>query len=108
MPEKHPQRSHLLAQARSKASEVPLETAEVAADVAALAVETARVGNAHLTGDSITGALIAEAACRASARLVEINLVGEVDPRLARASDAVKRAAAAREEALRIGEEVMR
>jgi hypothetical protein len=39
---------------------------------------------------------------------VEINLVGRHDPRQARASEAVKRAAAAREDALRAREEVMR
>jgi methenyltetrahydrofolate cyclohydrolase len=108
MPEKHPQRRSKLADARSHASEVPLETAEVAADVAELAAETARVGSANLTGDAVTGAVLAEAACRAAARLVEINLMGEDDPRLARASEAVRRAAVAREEALRVGEEVVR
>ncbi len=81
MPEKHPQRKHKLEEARSHAAEMPVETAEVAAGVAVLAAETAKAGNPHLAGDAITGALLAEAACRA---------------------------AAAREEALRVGEEVMR
>jgi formiminotetrahydrofolate cyclodeaminase len=108
MPERHPLRERRLEEAQSKAAEVPLETAEAAAVVAEQAAEAARVGNAHLTGDAITGALLAEAACRSAARLVEINLAGRVDPRQARASEAVKRAAAAREQALRAGEEVMR
>ena len=108
MPERHPQRKHKLEAARSKAAEVPLETAEAAARVAELAAETAKVGNVHLMGDSVTGATIAEGASRAAARLVEINLVGRVDPRLARASDATRRAAAAREHALAVTEEVMR
>jgi methenyltetrahydrofolate cyclohydrolase len=108
MPERHPLRERRLEDAQSKAAEVPLATAEAAAEVAEHAAQTARVGNVHLTGDAITGALLAEAACRAAARLVEINLAGRDDPRQARATDAVKRAAAAREDALRAREEVMR
>ena len=108
MPERHPLRGSRLEAARSNAAEVPLETAEAAARVAELAAETARVGNVHLMGDSVTGATLAEGASRAAARLVEINLVGRVDPRLARASDAIRRAAAARENALAVTEEVMR
>jgi methenyltetrahydrofolate cyclohydrolase len=108
MPERHPLRERRLEDAQSKAAEVPLATAEAAAEVAEHAAQTARVGNVHLTGDAITGALLAEAACRAAARLVEINLAGRVDPRQARATEAVKRAALAREDALRAGEEVMR
>jgi formiminotetrahydrofolate cyclodeaminase len=108
MPEKHPQRESTLEAARSRAAEVPLETAEAAAEIAELAAEAARTGNEHLTGDAITGALLAEGACRAAVRLVEINLAGRVDPRLARASEAARRAAAAREDALRVAEEVMR
>jgi methenyltetrahydrofolate cyclohydrolase len=100
MPERHPLRERKLEDAQSKAAEVPLATAEAAAEVAEHAAEAARVGNAHLTGDAITGALLAEAACRAAAALVEINLVGRVDARQARATEAVKRAAAAREDAL--------
>ena len=108
LPEKHPQRESRLAEARSHAAEMPLGTAEAAAEVAQLAAETARVGNAHLKGDAIAAVLLAEAACRAAARLVEINLAGLADPRLARAAEATRRAGAAREEALRVCEEVMR
>jgi formiminotetrahydrofolate cyclodeaminase len=108
MPERHPLRGSRLEAARSNAAEVPLETAEAAARVAELAAETARVGNVHLMGDSVTGATLAEGASRAAARLVEINLVGRDDARLARASDAIRRAAAARENALAVTEGVMR
>ena len=108
MPEKHPQREAKLEAARSKASEVPLATAEAAAEIAALAAETARTGNQHLAGDAVTGALLAEGACRAAAQLVEINLVGRDDPRVTRAGDAARRAAAARDEALRVREEAVR
>jgi methenyltetrahydrofolate cyclohydrolase len=108
LPEKHPQRATRLAESRSRAAEVPLETAEAAATVAGLATEAARVGNIHLTGDAVTGAVLAEAACRSAAQLVEINLAGHDDPRLARAGDAVRRASAARDDALAAREEVMR
>jgi formiminotetrahydrofolate cyclodeaminase len=108
MPEQHPERRARLEKARSKAAEVPLETAEATATLAGLAAETARVGNIHLTGDAVTGAVLAEAACRSAAQLVEINLAGHDDPRLARAGDAVRRASAARDDALAAREEVMR
>jgi formiminotetrahydrofolate cyclodeaminase len=108
MPDHHPLRERKLEAARSNAAEVPLETAEAAARVAELAAETAKVGNIHLMGDSVTGATIAEGASRAAARLVEINLIGRSDPRLGRASDATRRAAAAREDALAVTEEVVR
>jgi methenyltetrahydrofolate cyclohydrolase len=108
MPERHPLRERRLEEARSNAAEVPLATAEASAEVAERAAEAARVGNVHLTGDATAGAVLAEAACRAAARLVEINLAGTGDPRQGRAAEAVRRAGAAREEALRAGEEVMR
>jgi formiminotetrahydrofolate cyclodeaminase len=108
MPEQHPERRARLEEARSKAAEVPLETAEATATLAGLAAETARVGNIHLTGDAVTGAVLAEAACRSAAQLVEINLAGHDDPRPARAGDAVRRASAARDDALAAREEVMR
>jgi formiminotetrahydrofolate cyclodeaminase len=108
LPEKHPDRERRLDEAQSDASEVPLAVAEAAARVAALAAEAAHTGGAHLQGDAITGALIAEAAARAAGSLVEINLAGRVDDRLARVGDATRRAGAAREEALRVREEVVR
>jgi methenyltetrahydrofolate cyclohydrolase len=108
LPEKHPARQGKLDQARSDASEVPLAVTEAAASVAALAAEAAQTGGAHLKGDAITAALLAEGAAQAAARLVEINLAGRDDERLTRVGDAARRAGAAREEALRAGEEVMR
>jgi methenyltetrahydrofolate cyclohydrolase len=108
LPDKHPDRQSRLEQARSDASEVPLAVAEASARVAELAAEAARGGSVHLCGDSITGALLAEAAAQAAARLVEINLVGRADDRLSRASEATRRAGVARDEALRVREEVMR
>jgi formiminotetrahydrofolate cyclodeaminase len=108
MPEQHPARAAQLEAAQSAAAEVPLETAEAAARVAELAAETARVGNLHLKGDSVSAAMLAEGASRAAARLVEINLAGGVDPRLDRAAEAIRRAATARQDALAVTEEVTR
>jgi formiminotetrahydrofolate cyclodeaminase len=108
LPEQHPERAAKLEAAHSAAADVPLETAEAAARVVELAAETARVGNLHLKGDSVSGAMIAEGASRAAGRLVEINLAGSDDERLARAAEAIRRAAAAREDALAVTEEVTR
>jgi methenyltetrahydrofolate cyclohydrolase len=109
LPPQHPKRERMLDQARSAAAEVPLAIAEAAAEVAELASEAARTGSEHLEGDSVTGAMLAEGACRASARLVEINLASRPDdPRLPRAAAAVRRAGAARDNALRAREGALR
>ena len=108
MPEQHPERAAKLEAAQSAAAEVPLEIAEASAHVAELAAETARVGNLHLKGDSVTAAMLGEGSSRAAARLVEINLAGSGDPRLDRAAEAIRRSAAAREDALAVTEEVTR
>jgi methenyltetrahydrofolate cyclohydrolase len=108
LPEKHRDREQRLDQARSDAAETPLGIAEEAATIAELAAEAAGTGNEHLRGDAITATLLAEGACRAAGRLVEINLAGRDDPRLARMDEATRRAGAAREEALRLAEEVVR
>jgi methenyltetrahydrofolate cyclohydrolase len=87
--------------ALSAAAEAPLLIAETAAEVASLAAETARTATTGLRGDAIAGSLLAEAAARAAAELVAINLAATPDdPRLGRARDASERAAAARSEAL--------
>jgi methenyltetrahydrofolate cyclohydrolase len=103
-----PERERRLEDARSDAAEAPLAIAEAAATIAELAAETARTGSTQLRGDAVTGALLAEAATQAATRLVEINLLGRVDERLGRAAEAARRAGAARDEALRVREEVMR
>jgi formiminotetrahydrofolate cyclodeaminase len=94
-------RGERLEAALSAAADPPLAVAEAAAEVAALAAVLARTGNPHLRGDSITGATLAEAACRAAVSLVEINLARQAqDPRLARAAELAARAADARAQAL--------
>jgi len=56
------------------ATDVPLEIAEVAAQVAELAGHLATVGNPNLKGDAVTGALLALAGARSALALVEINV----------------------------------
>jgi formiminotetrahydrofolate cyclodeaminase len=74
--------------ALSRAADVPLAIAETGVDVATLACELAERGNPNLRGDAATAVLLSEAAVRASAYLVEINLaMGEGDERVARARE---------------------
>lgn len=76
---------------RERTIDVPLELAETAAGVVDLALALAREGNPNVLGDAEAAAELARAVARVGARLVELNLRGADDPRLARA-----RAAAAR------------
>jgi formiminotetrahydrofolate cyclodeaminase len=77
--------------ALSKAADVPLAIAETALDVASLACELAERGNPNLRGDAATAVLLAEAAARATANLVEINLgTREGDERVERAREVVE------------------
>jgi formiminotetrahydrofolate cyclodeaminase len=86
LPKDDPTRSERLQGALSDAANSPLEIARAAAEVADLAGELAATGNRSLEGDANTGAELARAACRAAARLVEINLSARPDdPRLAEA-----------------------
>jgi formiminotetrahydrofolate cyclodeaminase len=81
------ERDRLLGEALSRAADVPLRIAEVAADVAALAADVVEHGNPNLKGDAAAGAIFAEAAARAAAHLVSINLAAtRGDDRAARAA----------------------
>jgi formiminotetrahydrofolate cyclodeaminase len=96
-----PGREERLAEARARASDAPLATARVAAEVAELGAELARTGNRHLEGDAAAGTLLAEAACGAAARLVALNLAEHPDrSRIAEADELTRRAASARKGAL--------
>src|SRR5450755_2361614 len=93
-----PDRPVRLRAALAAASEVPLAIATAAAEVAELAAAAAPTGNAHLLGDAITAVVLAEAAARSAARLVEVNLADSPDDgRLAHVGAAARRAWAARE-----------
>jgi methenyltetrahydrofolate cyclohydrolase len=84
-------RDAAIGEALSRAANVPLAIAEVAVDVASLAAELAERGNPNLRGDAATAVLLAEAAVRATANLVEINLATrEGDERLERARELVE------------------
>lgn len=56
------------------ATDVPLEIAEVAAQVAELAGRLATDGNPNLKGDAVTGALLALAGARSALALIELNV----------------------------------
>ncbi len=96
-----PRRDALLAEALDRSAALPLEIADIAANVAELAALVAEDGDPACRGDAASAALLAEGAARAAAHLVRINL-GTVqdDERARRAESVVKDAAAAAERAL--------
>jgi methenyltetrahydrofolate cyclohydrolase len=66
--------------ALTRATEVPLEVARVAADTAVLGSQLVDHGNPNLKGDAVTAVLLARAAAQASATLVELNVrLGKLD-----------------------------
>ena len=104
LPADDERRAERLLAALSAASETPLAVAEVGCEVAELAAELARGGRPSLEGDAAAATLLAEAATRAAARLVELNLAGVPDDvRLRAAGEYAARAWAARETALSSG-----
>ena len=95
-----------MAAALDEAIRIPLETAEVAAELAEIALGLARSGNPNLRGDAITAVLMSVAAAKAGAVLVVENLSGTdggpklTDPRLTRVAAIVASATAAERDAL--------
>lgn len=75
-------RRQAIAEATSRASDVPLQVARLAAEAAELGATIAAEGNPNLRGDAVTAALLGAAAARAAATLVAINLTGGDDPRV--------------------------
>ena len=84
--------------ALSAAADVPLEVAEVGAEVAGIAARLAEDGNPNLRGDALAAVLLAEAGTRAAGALVEINLEAAKieDDRLVWADELADRAAVVR------------
>ena len=84
-------RDAAIGDALSRAADVPMAIAEACVDVATLACELGQRGNPNLHGDAAAAVFLSEAAVRASANLVEINLATrEGDERLDRARDLVE------------------
>jgi formiminotetrahydrofolate cyclodeaminase len=89
----------------SRAADVPLEIAECAASVSELAAEIAERGNPNLRGDAAAASILASAAARVAANLVEINLATvEGDERVERARAFVRSAERATRRAVGEGE----
>ena len=87
-------RRQTIRRALEGAANVPLRVAEISADVAGLAATVAESGNPNLRGDAVTAGLLAAAAARSTARLIDIN-VGDRDERAFRAARLAETAAAA-------------
>jgi len=86
-------RDALIGETLSRAADVPLEIAECAASVSQLSAEIAARGNPTLRGDAAAASILASAAARVAANLVEINLATvEGDDRIERARDLVRSA----------------
>jgi formiminotetrahydrofolate cyclodeaminase len=98
LPREDPARADRVRDATANASKSPLEIARVGAELAGLAAGLARTGNQNLAGDAVAGAVLAEAAAQAAARLVAINLTE--GPAVSEAAELARRAAAARATAL--------
>lgn len=97
-----PERAEAVASALSGAAEVPLQMAELAAELAGLGLAATRYGNPNLRGDAATAALLAAATARSCALLVEIDLASSAaDPRIALAHGLAARAEAAARDAIK-------
>jgi glutamate formiminotransferase/formiminotetrahydrofolate cyclodeaminase len=72
-------RNAAIAEASKKVTEVPLATLERCAEIAELAAKAAKLGNPNTASDAGSAALMAEAAGKAAAYNVRINLPGIKD-----------------------------
>jgi formiminotetrahydrofolate cyclodeaminase len=95
------ERSRAIQSALLSAARVPLETAQVAADVLLVAEEAAPILNQSVISDVVVGALLAQAALASAAVNVKINLAAMADPvETARLSTELERAQAGATERL--------
>ena len=91
-----------LERALVQAAAVPLQIARAGADVAQLACEVAEHGDPDLGADAIVAAVLASAATRGAAGLVDVNLaITADDPRVVEARELVAQASSAAERAAR-------
>ncbi|MBD0348391.1 MAG: cyclodeaminase/cyclohydrolase family protein [Thermoleophilia bacterium] len=94
-------RGGAIGDALGRAADLPLRIAAAAADVALLAAHAAERGEPALRPDAAVAALLAEAAARSAAQLVEINLTTtEADDRVIRSRGFAETAAGAAARAL--------
>ncbi|GLZ50123.1 hypothetical protein Acsp06_63080 [Actinomycetospora sp. NBRC 106375] len=94
-------RAEAIREATSTAADVPLQTAEAAAEVGRLAVVLVEEGNRHLRGDAAAAALLASAAATTAALMVVENLAKRPeDPRTDTARDVAEAARASAQRAL--------
>jgi formiminotetrahydrofolate cyclodeaminase len=94
-----------LGQALARAADVPLEIADHAENVAALAADAAARAHPELRADAAAAAALALGAAWAAAKLVEINLaMHDDDPRVERARRIAAGATKTAREALTVGE----
>lgn len=96
MPRDDPDRADAVRRALSRAADVPLAVAEAGAQVGVLAERLEREGNPNLRGDAATARLLAVAAVRSAATLVELNLRDGADRRVTRARQLAEAAQTAR------------
>jgi formiminotetrahydrofolate cyclodeaminase len=95
-----PRRPVAVATALSQAADVPLQIAQAGAEVCSLAVRVTDGAGRHVLGDAATAAVLSEAACRAAAMLVAVNLKGTADERPGLAAECAHDADVARQLAL--------
>ncbi len=96
---------YALGEALARAADLPLDIADHAENVAALAAEAAARAHPELRADAAAAAALALGAAWAAAKLVEINLgMHEDDPRLARARRIAAGATKTAREALTVDE----
>ncbi|MGN6431250.1 MAG: cyclodeaminase/cyclohydrolase family protein [Gaiellaceae bacterium] len=94
-----------LGEALARAADLPLEIADHAENVAALAADAAARAHPELRADAAAAAALALGAAWAAAKLVEVNLaMHEDDPRLARARRIAAGATKTAREALTVDE----
>jgi formiminotetrahydrofolate cyclodeaminase len=95
-----PHRDFELSRSLEEAARIPLQIAEAAADVAALAADVAEYGEPSVRADAATAGALALAGARGATILVEVNLgTTEGDERLTRARELVADAESALERA---------
>ena len=94
----------VIERALREAAEVPLEIAEAASDLAGLGALVSERVDPRFRADAATAVLLCEAAARAAAEIVAVNLTTvPQDPRAARANALAEDASSAKRRALRAG-----